>query len=194
MRPLPTFPDEFGAIFMAQVIALAILQVWRAGQQASREELGNRPRPRNDGIHLVFTALAIVLGLVLLIIWVAHPGVLQKFGGAESTVAPVAAFLIFLYVILVVGIRSSQQTSGQKSNPWIGGFTFFAAATLLLAAMVLPIFLLSETRISQKYQGWLALLIGLSVVLCWHYACNRRQYRKRFVALTSSELFPDNEN
>jgi len=37
------FPDEFGAFFLAQVAALALVQIWRAGRQASRQELGNHP-------------------------------------------------------------------------------------------------------------------------------------------------------
>src|SRR5438552_442488 len=105
------FPDEFGAVFLAQVTAFALVQIWRSGRKASRQELGNRPRPARDRIHLVLTGLAVVCGLVLLIIFIAHP--IANFPGSGGFIAPVVAFLIFIYVVLIVGISSSHHTSRQ---------------------------------------------------------------------------------
>ena len=176
------FPDEFGAVFLAQVAALALVQIWRAVRQASRQELGNRPRPDHDGIHLIFTGLAIVLGFVLLIIWVSHPIILPNFAGSGSVLVPVIAFLIFVYVIFVVGIRSSHHTSGDKSNPWLRGLSLLGAAVLLLAAMVLPMFLLPHTQVPQRYQRWLALLIGAAVVVIWQFVVRRLPHGRRSVS------------
>jgi len=170
-------PDEFGALFLAQVVALALVQIWRAGRQASREELGNQPRPPHDAVYLVFTGLAIVLGLVLLIIWVAHPVILPNLARSESILVPVIAFLIFIYIIFVVGISSSHHTSGDQSNPWLRGLSLFAGAVLLLAAMVLPMFLLPHTQVPERYQRWLALLIGVAAVAIWHVIAHRLQHR-----------------
>jgi hypothetical protein len=172
------FPGEIGAVFLAQAVALALVQLWRAGRQASQEELGNRPRPAHDGIHLVLTGLAIVIGLVLLIILVSHPIILPNFSGGGSVLVPVIAFLIFVYVIFVVGISSSHHTSGDKSNPWLRGLTLFAAALLLLAAVVLPSFLLPHTRVPQRYQGWLTVLIGVAVVVIWQFVVRWLQPRR----------------
>jgi hypothetical protein len=172
-------PEEFGAIFLAQVTALAILQIWRSGRQASHQELGNRPRPPHDGIHLVFTGFAIVVGLVLLIILVAHP--IISFRG-DAVIVPVIAFLIFIYVMFVVGIRSSHHTSGDKSNSWCRAVSLFAAAALLIAAMLLPMFLLAQTRVPHQFQVWLALLIGIAVVMFWHFVVHRQQSSKTSVS------------
>jgi hypothetical protein len=176
------FPDEFGAFFLAQVAALALVQIWRAGRQASRQELGNHPRPAHDGIHLVFTGLAIILGLVLLIIWISHPIILPKFAGSGGVLVPVISFLIFIYVIFVVGIRSSHHTSGDKSSSWLRGLSLFAAAALLLAAMVLPMFLLPHTHVPQRYQQLLALLIGVAVVVIWQIVVRRLQHHRSSVS------------
>jgi hypothetical protein len=170
-------PDEFGAVFLAQVTSLFIVQLWRDGRQASREELGNRPRPAHDGIYLVLTGLALVLGLVLLIIWVSHPVILPNFGGMGSVIVPVIAFLIFVYVILGVGIRSSHHTSGDQSNPWHCGLSLFVAVALLLTATVLPWFLLPYTGVTHQYQTWLALLMGLAVVVILQFVIHRREQR-----------------
>lgn len=172
------FPDEFGFPFLAQVAALALVQLWRNGRQASQQELGYRPRPAHDGVHLVFTAFAAVLGLVLLIIWFAHPVVLPKFARSGSVLVPAISFLVFIYVILVVGISSSHHTSGDNSNPWLRGLSLFAAAALLLTAMVLPWFLLPHTQVPQRYQRWLALLIGVAAVGIWHVVAHQLQFRR----------------
>jgi hypothetical protein len=129
-----------------------MLQIWRAGRQASREQLGNHPRPVHDGIHLALTGFALVFGLVLLIIWVSHPILLPSLGGNHSTFLPVIAFVVFIYVIFVVGISSSHHTSGDRSNPWVSAFSLFAAAALLCAAMELPVFLLTHTHAPQQYR------------------------------------------
>lgn len=173
------FPDEFGAIFLAQVVSLALVQLWRTGRQASQQELGNRPRPAHDGIHLVLTGLAIVLGLVLLIIWVSHPVVLPNFGGSGNVIVPVVAFLIFIYVIFVVGIRSSHHVSGDKSSPWLTGLSLFVPAALLLLTMVLPDFLLPHTQVPRRYQMWLALLIGVVAVVIRHPVAHWFRHRIR---------------
>jgi len=172
------FPGEVGAVFLAQVAAIALVHLWRAGRQASRQELGNRPPPAHDGIHLVFTGLAIVLGLVLLIIWVSHPIHLLNFAGGGSVLVPVIAFLIFVYVIFVVGISSSHHASGDKSNSWLRGLALFAAAVLLLAAMVLPSFLLPHTPVPQRYQSWLTVVIGVVVVVIWQFVVHWLQNRR----------------
>jgi peptidoglycan/LPS O-acetylase OafA/YrhL len=96
------FPDEFSAVFLAQVTAFAVVQIWRSGRQSSRQELGNSPRPAHDAIRLILTGLAVVCGLVLLIIFMAHP--IANFAGNDGFIVPVVAFLIFIYVVLVVGI------------------------------------------------------------------------------------------
>jgi sterol desaturase/sphingolipid hydroxylase (fatty acid hydroxylase superfamily) len=172
-------PDEFGALVLAQVAALALVQIWRAGRQASREELGNHPRPRHDAVHLIFTGLAIILGLVLLTIWVAHPVILPNLARGGNILVPVIAFLTFIYIIIifVVGISSSRHTSGDQSNPWLSALSLFAAAVLLLAAMVLPMFLLPHTQVPERYQRWLALLIGVAAVAIWHVIAHRLQHR-----------------
>jgi hypothetical protein len=175
----PVFPDEFGVVFLAQVVALALVQLWRTGRQASRQELGNRPRPAHDGFHLIATGLALVLGLALLIIWVSHPIFLQNLAGKGDIIVPVIAFLIFAYVTLVVGIRSSHETSGDKSNPWLSGLLLCGAVGLLLAAMVLPIFLLPRTQVPRQYDWWVALLIGVAVVGMWQFVVGRVQHRRR---------------
>jgi hypothetical protein len=150
MHPSWLPPHEFGAIFLAQVTALAFVQLWRIGRQASHEELGNRPRPSLDGIHLILTSFAVVLGVVLLVIIVSSPRTLPKFGGSDEFIVPFVAFLIFVYVMLVVGIRSSHQTSGDRTNPWLRGLSLLAAGAVLLAAMELPILLLPHTQVPQQ--------------------------------------------
>jgi len=169
------FPDEIGDVFLAQVAAVALVQVWRAGRQASRQELGNRPRPAHDGIYLAFTGLAIVLGLVLLIILASHP-ITLPFSGGSSVLVPIIAFAIFVYVIFVVGIGSSHHTSGDKSSPWLRGFALSAAAVLLLAAMVLPSFLLPHSRVPQRYQSWLTVLFGVAAVVVWQFVVRWLQH------------------
>ena len=173
------FPDEFGAVFLAQVTAFALVQIWRSGRQASRQELGNRPRPAHDGIRLILTGLAVVCGPVLLIIFVAHP--VARCSGSGDLIVPVGASLIFIYVVLVVGINSSHHTSGDKSNPWLAGLSMFAGATLLLAAMALPRFVLPHTRIPIRYQTWLAVIVGVTVVVTWHFVAHRLQQRNQSV-------------
>jgi hypothetical protein len=174
------FPDEFGAVFLAQVTAFALVQIWRYGRQASRQELGNRPRPAHDAIRLISTGLAVVCGLVLLIIFIAHP--IANSAGSDGFIVPVVAFLIFIYVVLVVGIRSSHHTSRDKSNPWLAGLSMFAGATLLLAAMALPMFLLPHTQIPPRYQTRLALVVGVSVVVTWHFVAHWLQQRSQSVS------------
>ena len=182
MHPLWFLPDEFGAVFLAQVTALAIVQLWRLGRQASREELGNRPRPAHDGIHLVLTGFAVVLGLALLIIIVSSPRILPKFGGSDEFIVPFFAFVIFVYVMIVVGIRSSHQTKGDKSNPWIRGLSLLVAAAVLIAAIELPMWLLPLTQVPQHYQRWLALLIGVAAVVLWEFAIHRLRNRRHSVS------------
>jgi len=171
-------PGEFGAIFLAQMATLVLIRIWEAGRQASQEELGNRHRPAHDGIHLIFTGLAIVFGLVLLIILVSRPIRLPYLTGSSSILVPAIAFLTFVYLILVVGIRSSHHTSGDKSSPWLSGLYLFATAALLLAAMMLPMFLLPYTRVPPQAQGWLAWFIGVAVVVVWQLAVRRLQHRR----------------
>ena len=122
-------PSVAGAIFLAQVATFALIQIWRAGRDASRGELGGRPRHRRDILHLFLTGLAVVLGLVLLIIWISHPIDLPHFG-SQGNVLPVVVFLTFIYVTLVIGINSSHRTSGDKSNPWLAALLLFTAALL----------------------------------------------------------------
>jgi hypothetical protein len=78
----------------------------------------------------------------------------------------------------VIGIRSSHHTSGDKSSAWLSGLRLFAAGALLLAAMMLPMFLLPHTRIPHRNQGWLACLIGVGVVVVWQLIV-RRIHRSR---------------
>ena len=170
-------PDEFGAIFLAQVATLVLIRIWEAGRQASREELGNRPRPAHDGIHLIFTGLAIVFGLVLLIILVSRPIRFPYLAESSNILVPAIAFLTFLYLVFVVGIRSSYHTSGDKSSTWLSGLYLFATAAMLLAAMTLPMFLLPYMRVPQRNQGWLAWLAGVAVVVVWQLTVRRLQHR-----------------
>lgn len=171
----PSIPDESGAFFLAQVTALALVQIWRLGRQASRQELGNRPRPAHDGLNLVLTGLGIVLGLVLLIVLVAHPIILPNFAGRGDVLVPFIAFAVFLYVVFVVGIRSSHHTSGDKSNPWLRGFSLFASAVLLVAALALPMFLLHSAQLPRHYERWLSLFVGVALVIIWEYVQHRRR-------------------
>lgn len=175
-------PDEFGLIFLAQVASLALIRIWEAGRQASREELGNRPRPAHDGTHLVFTGLATVFGLVLLIILMSRPISLPNMGRRGNVLVPLIALLAFLYLIFVVGIRSSHETSGDNSSPWLRGLSLFAAAALLLAAMALPMLLLPHTRVPRRHQGWLAWLIGVAVVIVWQFVARTLQHRRRLAS------------
>jgi hypothetical protein len=172
-------PDEASAIFLAQLAALALVQLWKTGRRVSQQELGNHPRPAHDGIHLILTALALVVGLVLLIIWVSHPVMLEHFESSGSVIAPVVAFLIFVYVTFVIGIRSSHHASGENSNPWRSGLSLFAAAVLLLAAMALPMFLLPYSQVPHPYQIWLALLIGVAAFVGWQHFVGRPQNGRR---------------
>lgn len=158
-----------GFILLATVF---FLQLWRAGLQASREELGNRQPPPRDGVHLVLTGLAIVLGLVLLIIWISHP-ILLPFGGNDTVIVPAIAFVIFVYAIFVVGISSSQSTSGERSNPWLRSLSLFAAGSLLLAVMWLPMLLLPYTRVPPRYHWRLEVLVALVLVYIWQFLINR---------------------
>lgn len=174
----PSIFDESGGFFLAQVTALALVQIWRIGSQASRQELGNRPRPAHDGLNLVLTGLAVVLGLVLLIAWVAHPIILPNFAGRGDVLVPAIAFSVFLCVVFVVGIRSSHHTSGDKSNPWLRGLSMFASAMLVVAALGLPMFLFRSPRLPQHYEKWFSLFIGVGVVVIWEYV----QYRRRSVS------------
>jgi hypothetical protein len=180
-------PDEFGAIFLAQVAALGLIRIWEAGRQASREELGNRPRPAHDGIHLIFTGLAIVSGLVLLIILVSRPIRFPYLAGSGDILVPAIAFLTFVYLIFVIGIRSSHHTSGNKSSPWLCGLYLFATAALLLAAMMLLMFLLPHTRVPQRLQGWLAWLIGVAAVVVWQLVVRRLQHRRSSASYVTRE-------
>jgi hypothetical protein len=173
-----TVPDEFGAIFLAQLATLALIRIWEAGRQASREELGNRPRPPHDGVHLILTGLAIVLGLVLLIILVSRPIRLPSVAGGGSILVPLVAFFTFVYLIFVIGIGSGHHAIGDKSSPWLSGLRLLATAALLVAAMMLPMFLLPHTRIPHRNQGWLACLIGVGVVVVWQLIV-RRIHRSR---------------
>ena len=173
-----TVPDEFGAVFLAQVATLVLLRIWEAVRQASGEELGNRPRPTHDGIHLILTGLAIVFGLVLLIILASRPIRFPYLAGSGNILVPVIAFLTFVYLVFVIGIRSSHHTSGDKSSPWLCGLHLFATATLLLAVMTLPMFLLPYTRIPQRHQGWLAWLNGVAVVAVWQCVFRRLQHHR----------------
>src|SRR5207248_9816692 len=174
------FPDEFGAVFLARVTAFALVQIWSSGRKASRQELGNRPRPARDRIHLVLTGLAVVCGLVLLIIFIVHP--IANFPGSGGFIVPVVAFLIFIYVVLVVGISSSHHTSRDKSNSWITGLSMFTSVTLLLWAMALPMFLLPHTQIPRRYQMWLELFVGVGVVVAWQLVAHRLQQRRHSVS------------
>jgi glucan phosphoethanolaminetransferase (alkaline phosphatase superfamily) len=171
-------PDESGAIFLAELAAFGLVRFWIRGRQASQEELGNRPKPPHDGVHLIFTGLGLVTGLVLLMIWLSHPTILPSFAGRSSTFLPLVAFVIFVYVVFVVGVSSSHHTSGDKSNAWLSSLSLLAATFLLLAAMVLPWFLLPHTQVPQQYQTWLALLIGLTAVVLWHVVETRWQHQK----------------
>lgn len=170
-------PDESGAIFLAELAAFGFVRLWIRGRQTSQEELGNRPKPPHDGIHLILTGLGLVTSLVLLMFWLSHPAILPSFVGS-STFLPLVAFVIFVYVVFVVGVSSSHHTSGDKSNPWLSSLPLLAAAFLLLAAMVLPWFLLPHTQVPQRYQTWLAALIGLTAVVLWNVVETRLQHRK----------------
>jgi hypothetical protein len=152
--------------------------MWRLGRQASRQELGNRPRPAHDGLNLVLTGLAVVLGLVLLIAWVAHPIILPNFGGRGDFLVPVIGFSVFLYIVFVVGIRSSHHTSGDTSSPWLRSLSMFVGAVLLLAAVELPLFLPHYHQLSRNYGSWFSLLVGIALVTASEYV----QYRKRSVS------------
>ena len=170
--------DESGRFFLAQVTALALVQIWRLGRQASRQELGNRPRPAHDGLNLVLTGLAVVLGLVLLIAWVAHPIILPNFAGPGDFLVPAIAFSVFVYVVFVLGIRSSHHTSGDTSSPWLRSLSMFAGAVLILAAAELPLFLHHYPQASRHYGRWLSLLVCIALVTIWECV----QYRRRSVS------------
>lgn len=160
----PSIFDESGGFFLAQVTALALVQIWRLGRQASRQELGNRPRPARDGLNLLLTAFAVVLGLVFLITWVAHPIILPNFTGRGDFLVPAIAFSVFIYVVFVLGIRSSHHTSGDASSPWLRSLSMFAAAVLVLAATELPLLLHHYARFSGRYGSWLSLLVGIALI------------------------------
>jgi hypothetical protein len=174
----PSIFDEYGSFFLAQVTALALVQMWRLGRQASRQELGNRPRPAHDGLNLVLTGLAVVLGLVLLIAWVAHPIILPNFGGRGDFLVPAIGFSVFLYGVFVLGIRSSHHTSGDGSRPWLRSLSMFVGAVLVLAAAELPLFLPHYSQLSRHYGGCFSLLIGIALVILWEYV----HYRKHSVS------------
>ncbi|HZZ15694.1 MAG TPA: hypothetical protein VFE08_07020, partial [Candidatus Sulfotelmatobacter sp.] len=159
----PSIFDEYGSFFLAQVTALALVQMWRLGRQASRQELGNRPRPAHDGLNLVLTGLAVVLGLVLLIAWVAHPIILPNFGGRGDFLVPAIGFSVFIYVVFVLGIRSSHHTSGDSSSPWLRSLSMFVGAVLVVAAAELPLFLPHYSQLSRHYGSWFSLLIGIAL-------------------------------
>src|SRR5580765_5823455 len=162
-------PSVAGAMFLAQVASFALIHIWRAGRDASRGELGGRPRPRRDILHLFLTALAVVLGLVLLIIWISHPIDLPHFG-SQSNGLPLIVFVTFIYVTLVIGINSSNRTSAEKSNPW------FAALLLFTAAMLIP-----NTYIPKQYQGVISLSIAIAGVVAWPFVAQRFKGRSRSV-------------
>jgi len=118
-----------------------------------------------------------VIGLVLPMIWLSRPAILPSVAGSGSVFLPLVAFVIFVYVVFVVGISSSRHTSGDKSNPWLSSLSLLAATGVLLAAMVLPWFLLPRTQVPLRYQTWLALLIGLAAVAIWHVVDIRLQLK-----------------
>jgi hypothetical protein len=182
----PSIFDESGGFFLAQVTALALVQIWRVGRQASRQELGNRIRPAHDGLNLVLTGLAVVLGLVLLIAWVAHPIILPNFAGRGDFLVPAIAFSVFVYIVFVLGIRSSHHTSGNTSSPWLRSLSMFAGAVLVLAAAELPLLLIHDHQLSRRYGRWFSLLIGITSVSIWEYV----QYRRRSVSLAGSKQQP----
>lgn len=173
----PLIFDESGGFFLAQVTALALVQIWRLGREASRQELGNRPRPAHDGLNLVLTAFAVVLGLVLLIAWVAHPIILPNFAGRGDFLVPAIVFSVFVYVVFVLGIRSSHHTSGDASSPWLRSLSMFAGAVLVLATAELPLFLHHYPQFVGHYGRWLSLTISIALISIWE--CVR--YRRRSV-------------
>lgn len=172
-------PSVAGAIFLAQVATFALIQIWRAGRDASRGELGGRPRHRRDILHLFLTGLAVVLGLVLLIIWISHPIDLPHFG-SQGNVLPVVVFLTFIYVTLVIGINSSHRTSGDKSNPWFAALLLFTAALLLVAIVMLPR-LIPSTYVPKQYQGLISLSIAIAGAVAWPFVAQRLKRRTRSV-------------
>lgn len=169
-------PSVVGAIFLAQVASFALIQIWRAGRDASRAELGGRPRPRRDILHLALAGLAVVVGLVLLIIWISHPIELPHFG-SQANVLPFAAFLTFIYVTLVIGITSSHRTSGEKSNSWFAALRLFVAALLLVATIMVPM-LIPNTYLAKQYRGLISVSIGVVGVVAWPFVSQRIKGRR----------------
>ena len=172
-------PSVAGAMFLAQVASFALIHIWRAGRDASRGELGGRPRPRRDILHLFLTALAVVLGLVLLIIWISHPIDLPHFG-SQSNGLPLIVFVTFIYVTLVIGINSSNRTRAEKSNPWFAALLLFTAALLIMAIIMLPM-LIPNTYIPKQYQGVISLSIAIAGVVAWPFVAQRFKGRSRSV-------------
>jgi hypothetical protein len=171
LQPIFIDPEEAGALFLAQVAAFALTQIWQAGREASREELGGHPRPPRDILHLLLTGFAIVLGLVLLILWISHPIGLPHIE-RQGNVLPLMAFLIFVYVILVIGITSGHRTSGEKLNPWSAALVLLMAALLLFATIMTPM-LIPNTYVPKQYQGLISLLIAVAGVMVWHFLARR---------------------
>ena len=165
-------PPVDGAIFLAQVVSFALIQIWRASQ----EELGGRPRPRRDIFHLFLTGLVVVLGLVLLIIWISHPIGLPHIGSQRS-VLPVITFLMFIYVTLVIGITSSHRTSGVKSNPWFAALLLFTAGSLLVATVTLPM-LIPTAYVPTRYQSLISSSIAIVGAVAWPFAVQRLKGRR----------------
>lgn len=169
-------PSVVGSIFLAQVASFAVIQIWRAGRDASRAELGGRPRSRRDFLHLLLTGLAVVIGLVLLIVWISHPIELPHFG-SQASVLPLIAFLAFTYVTIVIGITSSHRTSGETSNPWLAALRLFAAALLLMATIMLPM-LIPNAYVAKQYRGLISSSIAVAGVVAWPFVAQRLKGRR----------------
>ncbi len=170
-------PSVAGSLFLAQVASIALIQIWRAGRDASREELGGRPRPRRDMLHLFLTGLAVVVGLVLLIIWISYPTDLPHFE-SQGRVLLLIVFLVFIYVTLVIGISSSHRTSGDTSNPWFAALLLFTAALLLVSTIMLPT-LIPNSYVPKQHQGLISLSIAIVGMVAWPFVVQRLKRRGR---------------
>jgi hypothetical protein len=176
------------AIFYAQLATFFLLGIWRAARTASASELGNVPRPAHDFQHLIVAAVALVAGLVALIYLISLPIDIPELGPSGTWIIAFAALTIFIYIALVIGIRSSNiARGGQTSSAWSTGLFLLVEATALIVAMLIPNFVLPRTSVPQQYRGPLTLAFGMAVILSWHLVASKASRRKHRVESIASK-------
>lgn len=156
-----------------------LLEIWRSARLVSRQELGNRPRPSRDFLHLAVAAITLVVGLVLLIVWMSRPMGAPEFLGNDTFLVTLVAFAIFVYFIFAIGMRSSHHTSGDKSNPWLSALSLLAGAVLLITVMMAPVVLLPYTTVPDQYHRLISALFGGILILAWNLTAHRLERRRR---------------